>query len=91
MHCRLFLTIQPALSLFQSIPRKLSFNFDSLPGNDFNLDKLPSKPLELKTSVLNPPAILKVLPPAPQKGKPLAISDFGLAQGFPGKIHWRHL
>ena len=71
---------------FAQPPQEVKFDFNSLPGADFSLDKLPSKPLELKTSVLNPPTLLKVLPPASQKGKPLAIYDFGLAQGFQGKF-----
>ncbi|MEO8412266.1 MAG: two-component regulator propeller domain-containing protein [Ginsengibacter sp.] len=71
---------------FAQSAQEVRFDFNSLPGADFNLDKLPSKPLELKTFVLNPPALLKVSPPAPQKGKPLAIYDFGLAQGFQGKF-----
>ena len=72
---------------FSKSPEVVSFNYQSLPGTDFNLDKLPSKPLEFKTSVLNPPTIHIVLPPASQKGKPLAIYDFGQAQGFPGKFN----
>ena len=71
---------------FSKSPQEVKFDFNSLPGADFNIDKLPSKPLELKTSVLDPPTLIKVLPPAPQKGKPLSIYDFGQAQGFPGKF-----
>src|SRR6185312_12239205 len=52
---------------FSKSPQEVKFDFNSLPGTDFNIDKLPSKPLELKTSVLDPPTLIKVLPPAPQK------------------------
>ncbi len=71
---------------FAQPPQEVKFDFNSLPAIDFSLDKLPSKPLEFKTEVLNPPQLQKVSPPVMQRGKPLAISDFGLAQGFPGKF-----
>ena len=71
---------------FAQPPQEVKFDFNSLPGIDFSLDKLPSKPLEFKTEVLNPPQLQKVSSPVMQRGKPLAISDFGLAQGFPGKF-----
>ena len=67
-------------------PEVVNFDFNSLPDADFSLDKLPSKPLRIKTSVLGPPATVKAGKPVPQKGRPLSIFDLGQAQGFQSKL-----
>ena len=56
------------------------------PTQTFSFDKLPSKPLQFKTSILAPPAIIKASAPSVQKGKPLSIFDFGQIHGLKAKF-----
>ena len=49
---------------FASAPKEVKFDFNALPSRAFNLDKIPSKPLHFKTSLMAPPVITKVPPPS---------------------------
>jgi len=67
---------------FTSAPEEVHFDFNALPDSAFNLDKIPSKSLHFKTSVMAPPVVTKVPPPSPKSGTPLSIFDIGLQQGL---------
>ena len=71
---------------FPQPPDEVSFDFNSLPESTVNLDSLPSKPLQFKTTIFDPPANVKALPPVTQKGKAISIADFGPLQGLPAKF-----
>ena len=71
---------------FSQPPEEVRFDFNSLPEKDFSLDKLPSHPLDLKSSVLAPPPVVMSGTPVMQAGKPLAIYDFGQQQGMQAKL-----
>ncbi|HUZ60372.1 MAG TPA: two-component regulator propeller domain-containing protein [Hanamia sp.] len=71
---------------FSQSPVEVHFDFDSLPQKDLNLDKLPSHPLDFKTKVLGPIPSNNASAPVMQKGKPLAIYDFGTPQGMQAKL-----
>jgi len=71
---------------FSQPPEEVKFDFNSLPEKDFSLDKLPSLPLDFKTKVLGPIPIINAGAPIMQKGKPLAIYDFGTPQGMQAKL-----
>ncbi len=71
---------------FAEPPAEVKFNFNHLPEKNFSLDKLPSKSLEFKTSLLAPAAIVKAGKPSPQRGKPLSIFDFNQIQGLQAKF-----
>jgi signal transduction histidine kinase/streptogramin lyase len=71
---------------FASTPKEVHFNFGSLPLSAFNLDKIPSKPLHFKTSLMAPPVITKVPPPSLKSGTPLSVYDIGLQQGLRDNI-----
>ena len=43
---------------FSGPTEEVHFDFNSLPVASFDIDKLPSKPLQFKTTLLTPPAIL---------------------------------
>ena len=75
-----------AFKPFSQPPEEVSFDFNKLPEKDFSLDKLPSHPLDFKTSALGPIPIVNTSEPAMQKGKPLAIYDFGQPQGMQAKL-----
>ena len=67
---------------FAKAPEEVHFDFNALPTSPFNLDKIPSKPLHFKTSVMAPPVVTKVPPPSPRSGTPLSIYDIGANQGI---------
>lgn len=67
---------------FTSAPKEVPFDFNALPSSPFNLDKIPSKPLHFKTSVMAPPVVTKVPQPSPKGGTPLSIYDIGANQGI---------
>ncbi|MEP7374772.1 MAG: two-component regulator propeller domain-containing protein [Chitinophagaceae bacterium] len=67
-------------------PEEISFDFNSLPESTLDLDSLPSKPLQFKTTIFDPPANVKALTPVVQKGKAISIADFGPLQGLPAKF-----
>ncbi|MEP7251960.1 MAG: two-component regulator propeller domain-containing protein [Ginsengibacter sp.] len=71
---------------FKQAPEEVTFNFNSLPEKDIDLSKLPSRPLQFKASLIQPGAIVKAGKLAPQKGKPLSISDLGQLQGLNAKF-----
>lgn len=71
---------------FPQAPDEVHFDFNSLPGKDIDFDKLPSQSLDFKTFALGPVPSSKAGVPALQKGKLLAISDFGPGQGMPAKV-----
>src|SRR5665213_1995124 len=71
---------------FSKPPEEVKFDFNSLPEKDFSLDKLPSHPLEFTTKVLGPIPTINAGAPVMQKGKPLAIYDFGTPQGMQAKL-----
>ena len=67
---------------FSQPPDETHFDFSKLPEKDFSIDKLPSQRLDFKTTVLGPIPTINAGAPVMQKGKPLAIFDFGKAQGL---------
>ncbi len=67
-------------------PEEVHFSFNDLPSKDFNLNKIPSLPLDFKTSALGTLPSVKAGAPVPQKGKALAIYDFGTLQGLTAKF-----
>lgn len=71
---------------FSQPPEIVPFDINSLPGKDFSLDKLPEIPLHFTTSILGTPSITRAGTPVMQRGKPLSIFDFGIAQGMRGKL-----
>jgi signal transduction histidine kinase/ligand-binding sensor domain-containing protein len=71
---------------FAKPPEEIRFDFNNLPESTFDLDSLPSKPLQFKTTILDLPTSVKALPPVMQKGKALSIADFGQLQGLPAKF-----
>jgi signal transduction histidine kinase/streptogramin lyase len=71
---------------FAIAPQQVHFDFNALPSAPFDLDKISSKPLHLKTSVLAPPVITKVAPPTLKSGTPLSVYDIGLQQGLRDNI-----
>ncbi len=68
------------------MPQKTPFDFNKLPEIDFSFDGLPSKPLQLKTSLLPPPFTVKGQAPATQKGNPLSLFEIGTPQGLQAKF-----
>ncbi|HET7118872.1 MAG TPA: two-component regulator propeller domain-containing protein [Hanamia sp.] len=71
---------------FNKPPEEVHFDFNKLPEKDFSLDKLPSHPLDFKTTALGPVPTVNAGEPVMQKGKPLAIYDFGQPQGMHAKL-----
>ena len=71
---------------FSGAVQESHFDFNQLPETSFSLDKLPSKPLNFKTSILPPPQIIKSSSPSVRKGNPLSLFEFGPLQGLPAKI-----
>jgi signal transduction histidine kinase/ligand-binding sensor domain-containing protein len=67
---------------FPQPPGENHFNFNSLPSSAFNLDKLPSKQLNFKTSLLARPATMQTTRLVPKGGTPLSIYDVGPLQGL---------
>jgi signal transduction histidine kinase/streptogramin lyase len=67
---------------FISPPEQFYFDLNALPSSAFNLDKIVSKPLHFKTSLMTPPVITKVPPPLAKSGTPLSIYDIGPNQGI---------
>ncbi len=65
---------------FSKPPEETHFDFNKLPEKDCDLDKLPSHPLNFKTTELGPIPIVRAGSPVMQKGKPLAIYDFAISQ-----------
>ena len=71
---------------FSQPPEEVHFDFNKLPEKDFSLDKLPSHPLDFKTTPLGPIPTMKASSPVMQKGKPLAIYDLGKSQGMQANL-----
>ncbi|HYK44826.1 MAG TPA: two-component regulator propeller domain-containing protein, partial [Parafilimonas sp.] len=71
---------------FKVRPSEVHFDFNSLPSSSLDINKLPSIPLQFKTTRLPPPAVINTSPPVEQKDKPIAIYDFGIANGLPAKF-----
>ncbi len=71
---------------FTEPPEEFYFDFNSLPGATLNLENLPSKPLQFKTSVLVLPPPIKTSAPFAQKNRALSIYDVGQPQGLPSKF-----
>ena len=67
-------------------PEEVKFDFNSLPEQSFSIEKLPSKPLQFKTTILAPPTVVKTSAPSAQKDKPLSIFDFGQPHGLQAKF-----
>ena len=67
-------------------PQETRFDFNQLPGADFNFDSLISKPLHLKTYLLPLPVVVKAQAPAIQKTNPLSLFELGTPQGLPAKF-----
>jgi len=71
---------------FASAPKEVHFDFNALPSSPFKLDKIPSKSLQFKTSLMSPPVMIKVAPPSLKSGTPLSVYDIGLQQGLRDNI-----
>ncbi len=71
---------------FAKQPEEIHFDFKTLPDSAFDLDKIPSKSLQFKTSVLPPPVVTKAAPLSPKTGTPLSIFEVAKAQGISEKI-----
>jgi hypothetical protein len=71
---------------FAGAPEQLHFDLSALPDSTFNLEKIPSKPLHFKISLLAPPVIQKAAPLLPKSGLALSVCDFGLPQGLKENI-----
>jgi signal transduction histidine kinase/streptogramin lyase len=67
---------------FTSAPQQVYFDINGLPSSAFNLNKIASKPLRFKTSLMTPPIITRVPPPLAKGGTPLSIYDIGASQGI---------
>ncbi len=68
------------------MPEEVHFDFNKLPEKDLSPDKLPSHPLDFKTSGLGPIPADNAGEQVIQKGKSLAIYEFGQPQGMQGKL-----
>jgi hypothetical protein len=71
---------------FKVPPSETHFDFNSLPASTLDINKLPSMPLEFKTTRFPPPAVINASAPVEQKDKPLAIYDLKAANGLPAKF-----
>ena len=71
---------------FPKPPLQVSFNFNTLQVNPFSLEKIPSKLLHLRTSLLAAPVLIKAGILTPKNGTSISIIDIGQAQGLPDKI-----
>ncbi len=71
---------------FSKPPVEIMFDFNNLPFASFHLDSLPSKPLQFKTTLIQPPVVVKALPPYKLRGKAIAIYDLNQLQGLPAKF-----
>jgi signal transduction histidine kinase/ligand-binding sensor domain-containing protein len=61
------------------------FDYNSLPEKDFDIDKIPSKPLKFITYILPPPKLIGSGQPH-LKDTTLSLFELGEAQGLGGKI-----
>ena len=75
---------------FSVQPEEVHFDFNDLPEASFDIDKLPSNPLQFKTTVFAPPPVIKAGLPTEQKDKPLSIFDFGQAVKIKMYFSWLH-
>jgi signal transduction histidine kinase/CheY-like chemotaxis protein/ligand-binding sensor domain-containing protein len=71
---------------FSKPPGVVQFNFNALPDTVLNLDKVPSKSLKFKTSVLPPPIITKTALLSPKSGATLSIFDLTQSLSLRGKV-----
>ena len=71
---------------FAQPPEVVKFDFNNLPQKDLSLDKLSPIPLDFKTSDLGAPPTIKAGTSIMEKGKALAIFDFGQPQGLQAKL-----
>ncbi len=67
---------------FSKDPETVAFNFNSLPGQPYNIDTVVSKPLNFSIRSLKPGQLKKAVP-AWQTANPTLIADFSTRQGFP--------
>ena len=66
-------------------PDSFRINFDSLPQSPFDLNKIASKPLAFRTTLLNAPIITKAGLITPKPGTPLAVSEILGGEGLSEK------
>ena len=59
------------------------FDYNALPGNDLDIDKLPSRPMKFTTVKLAPPKLIHTGPPQ-LKDLNLSLFELGQAQGLMG-------
>ena len=64
--------------------KEINFNFSHLREKDFDINKLPSKPLKLQTRILPPPITAKVILPHLKNSK-AAVYECG--EGLPGSFN----
>ena len=67
---------------FAQPPQTVQFNYNNLESKPFNLEKLPSRPLDLKMSLLPPVVPEKAGNFEPEKARPVSITNLGAPQGF---------
>jgi len=70
---------------FKKAPEVSNLDFNNLPDSAFNLDQIPSKPLELKKYVLAPPVVTKAGLISPKNNATMGVSDWGVALGLQGQ------
>ncbi len=67
---------------FAQPPQTVHFDYNSLESKPFSLEKIPSKPLDLKMSLLSPAVPERAGNFEPEKTRPLSITELGIPQGF---------
>jgi len=60
------------------------FDMSSLPDTSVDIDKIPARHLQLKTSLITPPVIIKTGLPKLKKNAAMGIFEFNEDQGLPG-------
>ncbi len=69
---------------FAKPPETIHVDVNSLPDSAFSLDKIASRPLAFKMSVLAPPVIIKTGSLSQKNAARLSMSDFGQLLGIQG-------
>jgi signal transduction histidine kinase/ligand-binding sensor domain-containing protein len=65
---------------------EITFDFKSLPDTLINFKEVVSKPIEFKTSIIEPPLLVPAGLPKIKKNAAIGIFEFGEDQGLPGYV-----
>lgn len=71
---------------FKAPPEVSRFDYNSLPEGELAIDKLPAKPLVMKTSLMAPPDLTYVGKPVSMDDKALDIYKIPFFQGIDGRL-----